>query len=382
MKKWIAILLVLAMSVTLTGCEDLNEVLAFCGELGELLSAISTMPLEDLEGLEELIPTDASTADPSDQPTAEPTAPATEPTAAPTTPTEPATTPTAPSTEPTAPATQPTEPPTEPTEAPTAPQLTELEALWEQLFGCWACGSDRFVYFTYTDEGPSFVCGYWDDPVHEDRGPALVTNVADLGGDRYVLTLVYPPNEENAADEQDLRPLEYTIALQTDELDKGIIFMETPEGSDFDYYSFVAYSYNDAWDARNQVEYASFEEMQAFWTWLVGYWNSDDGRFICFDQMDSNTLVLMEGVWDSGSRGWGYFEKAMSGDMDLPMEFVIYYPPVSNELDGDLPSEYVRVIVDWMEVETHGRIYVKMGENAPWIKYTFAGYSEADAYPN
>lgn len=368
MRKWIAIFLVLAMSVTLTGCEDLSEVLAFCGELGELLSAISTMPLEDLEGLEELIPTGTSTADPSDQPTAEATAPATEPTAAPTMPT--------------APATQPTEPPTEPMEAPTAPQLTELEALWEQLFGCWACGSDRFVYFTYTDEGPAFVCGDWDDPVHEDRGPALVTNVADLGGDRYVLTLVYLPNEENAADEQDLRPLEYTIALQTDELDKGIIFMETPEGSDFEYYNFVAYSYNDAWEAQNQVEYASFDEMQAFWTWLVGYWNSDDGRFICFDQMDSNTLVLMEGVWDSGSRGWGYFEKAMSGDMDLPMEFVIYYPPVSNELDGDLPAEYVRVIVDWMEVETHGRIYVKMGENAPWIKYTFAGYSEADAYPN
>ena len=65
----------------------------------------------------------------------------------------------------------------------------------------------------------------------------------------------------------------------------------------------------------------------------------------------------MQGTWDSGTRGWGEFEKEMSGAMDLPTEFIVYYPPVSNELHGDLPAEYVRVSVDWMEVETHKRIY-------------------------
>ncbi len=72
----------------------------------------------------------------------------------------------------------------------------------------------------------------------------------------------------------------------------------------------------------------------------------------------------------------------MSGYMDLPMALVIYYPPVSNELDGDLPAQYVTVYVDHMEVETHRRIYVSSGEDGPWVKYTFAGYTEAEAYPN
>lgn len=267
-----------------------------------------------------------------------------------------------------------------PTEAPG--EAVTADALWDKLAGCYTCGSDRFVYFTYNDEGPAFLCGFWDNPVPYNRAPASVTNVEALGGDRYVLTLVYPPNEENAADEQDLRPLEYTIALQTDELHKGIVCMETPESSDFEYYTFSGYSYDDAYDATNQVIYASFAEMQEFWSWLRGYWNSEDGRFVCFDQKDSNSLIFMEGIWDSGTRGWADFEKAMSGYMDLPMEFVVYYPPISNELDGDLPGEYVRVIVDWMEVETHGHIFVKMNENGEWIKYTFAGYTEAEAYPN
>ncbi len=273
--------------------------------------------------------------------------------------------------------------PTETTGSTEAPgEAVTADALWDKLAGCYTCGSDRFVYFTYNDEGPAFLCGFWDNPVPYNRAPASVTNVEDLGGDRYVLTLVYPPNEENAADEQDLRPLEYTIALQTDELHKGIVYMETPESSDFEYYTFSGYSYDDAYDATNQVIYASFAEMQEFWSWLRGYWNSEDGRFVCFDQKDSNSLIFMEGIWDSGTRGWADFEKAMSGYMDLPMEFVVYYPPISNELDGDLPGEYVRVIVDWMEVETHGHIFVKMNENGEWIKYTFAGYTEAEAYPN
>ena len=271
-----------------------------------------------------------------------------------------------------------------PSTDPSEPPVTQspVQMLWDRLAGCYTCGSDRFVYFTYKDEGPAFLSGFWDNPVPYNRAPASVTHVEDLGGERYVLTLVYTPNEENAADEQDLRPLEYTVALQTDELSKGIVYMETPENSGFEYYTFAGYSYDDAYDASHNVQYATFAQMQEFWSWLTGYWNSDDGRFVCFDQKDSNSLIFMEGIWDSGSRGWADFEKAMSGYMDLPMEFVVYYPPISNELDGDLPGEYVRVIVDWMEVETHGHIFVKMDENGEWIKYTFAGYTEAEAYPN
>ena len=374
MRKWIAILLVLAMSVTLTGCEDLSEVLAFCGELGELLSAISTMPLEDLEeGLGELV--DMIPTDPTDE---------TDPTEV----KDPEEDPTEAKDHEEDPTEDPgnKDPQLDPSEVQPGPggsdtALTELEALWEQLHGCWVGDEDRYVFFTYLDEGPGFRSGTWSQDVPYGRDAATVTALTNLGSGLYTLNITYPPVSGDARDSQDLREISYTLAVDISGLDNGVVRVEAPEDTWRDY-SWAGYSYDDAWEAQNQVVYASFEEMQEFWTWLVGYWNSDDGRFICFDQMDSNTLVLMEGVWDSGSRGWGYFEKAMSGDMDLPMEFVIYYPPVSNQLDGDLPSKYVRVIVDWMEVETHGRIYVKMGENAPWIMYTFAGYSEADAYPN
>jgi len=68
----------------------------------------------------------------------------------------------------------------------------------------------------------------------------------------------------------------------------------------------------------------------------------------------------MQGIWDSGTRGWAEYEKAMSGTMDLP-------------------AEYVRVSVDWMEVETHKRIYVKVGDNGEWMTYSYAGETEEDA---
>ena len=90
-------------------------------------------------------------------------------------------------------------------------------------------------------------------------------------------------------------------------------------------------------------------------------------------------MLFVQGIWDSGTRGWAEYERTMSGTMDLPTEFVVYYPPVFNELHGDLPAEYVRVSVDWMEVETHKRIYVKVGDNGEWITYSYAGETEEEA---
>ena len=257
----------------------------------------------------------------------------------------------------------------------------KAQELWDQLSGCWGGDEDRFVYFTYADGYPALLCGTWENPQPYGRDPALVDSVADLGGGRYVLNVTYPPVSGDAADSLDLTPLEYSLGLDLSELHKDIIFMEAPD-DEWRYYSFGGYSYDDGYDAFNQVVYASFAQMQEFWRELTGYWNGEDGRFLCFDQMDSNTLVFMEGIWDSGTRGWGTFEKAMSGYMDLPMKFIIYYPPVSNELDGDLPAEDLVVYLDYMEMETHNRISVKLGENGPWRWYYYAGSSEQEAYPN
>lgn len=293
---------------------------------------------------------------------------------------------TAPSTPPT---TQPEEPvvpeDTQPQSMthPTTPAQTTMtvDALWDMLSGCWVGDEDRFVYFTYNDQGPAFWSGVWENPIPYRREAAAVSALNDLGGGLYTMNLTYPIVSGDAADSQDLMELRYTLMLDISDLSHGTITVEAPDDT-LRQYTFGGYSYDDAYDASNNVQYATFAEMQEFWRWLTGYWNSEDGKFICFDQKDSNSLVFMQGIWNSGSRGWADFEKAMSGYMDLPMEFVVYYPPVSNELDGDLPYEYVVVSVDWMEVETHGRIYVQIGENGDWVQYTFAGFSESDAYPN
>lgn len=55
------------------------------------------------------------------------------------------------------------------TEAPG--EAVTAEALWDKLAGCYTCGSDRFVYFTYNYEGPAFLCGFWDNPVPYNRAP-------------------------------------------------------------------------------------------------------------------------------------------------------------------------------------------------------------------
>ncbi len=272
------------------------------------------------------------------------------------------------------------EPPSVTTENPEV-ALSPEEILWDKIGGCWIGDEGRFVYITYNDQGPAFWSGFWENPQPYRRDPAAVSALNNLGGGLYTMSLTYPPVSGDAADSQDLNPLRYTLALDISGLEAGILRVEAPEDQ-WRSYTFGGYSYDDAYDASHNVQYANFTQMQEFWQWLTGYWNSDDGRFVCFDQKDNDSLIFMEGIWDSGSRGWADFEKAMSGSMDLPTEFIVYYPPVSNELDGDLPAEYVRVFVDWMEMETHGHIYLRMGENGEWIKYTFAGYTEAEAYPN
>ncbi len=255
--------------------------------------------------------------------------------------------------------------------------INTAEGLWEKIEGCWYSDNGRFAYFTYNDGNPAFISGTWENPIPLGRGPAEVTSVTVFDG-YYTLSLTYPAVSEDAADEQDLRPIQYTMGLDISGFENGVIRIEAPE-DDWRDYTFGGYSYDDAYDAANDVQYATFAEMQEFWTLLTGYWNGDDGRFVCFDQKDSSTLIFMQGVWDSDTRGWGEFEKAMSGATDLPTEFVVYYPPVSDELNGDLPGEYVRISVDWMELETDGHIFVKTGENGDWVKYTFAGDTETEA---
>ncbi len=347
MKRLLCTMLVMLLLVALAGCEDFTISIDFAGDDPTAVSGESTVPEERTvpslpgETVEATAPTEVTPGIVSTEPPVKDNDPR----------------------------------PSTPNHTP-----TPLEALWDKLSGCWVGDEERFVYFTYNDDGPAFLSGFWENPVPYNREPASVTSVTDLGGGRYVLNMTYPPNEENAADSQDLRPLDYTIGVEIQELHKGVIHVEAPEDG-WRYYSFGGYSYDDAYDGNHDVQYATFAEMQQFWQWLGGYWNSDDGRFICFDQADSNSLVFMEGIWNSGSRGWGEFEKAMSGYMDLPMKFVIYYPPVENELDGELPSAYLMVYLDFTEMETNGSISVKLDENGVWRKYHYAGASYEEAYP-
>ncbi len=271
-----------------------------------------------------------------------------------------------------------TNPPVSPTEPDN--QVPSLDTLWDMLYGCWIGEDGHFAYFTYNDYGPAFWSGFWENPVPYRREAASVSGLNNLSSGLYTMHLTYPPITEDAADSQDLQEIHYTLMVDISELDQGHIYVEAPEDT-MRAYTWGGYSYDDAFDKANAPQYATFDEMQEFWQWLQGYWNSDNGRFVCFEQQDSNTLLFMEGIWDAGTRGWGYYEKAMSGAMDLPTEFVVYWPPVSNELDGNLPAESVLVMVDWMEVETHGHIFVKLGKDGVWRRYHYAGASYEEAYP-
>jgi len=251
------------------------------------------------------------------------------------------------------------------------------ESLWDKLGGCWvAVDGDRFAYFTYTDDGPAFWSGEWENPIPYRREAASVTGLTAFEGGIFTLSVTYPPIEEDAADEQELRPLLYTMALDISELENGVIRVEAPEDQWRDY-TWGGVSYDDAYDASySATPYAAFAEMQGLWTELGGYWVDNDGRFIYFDQMDSNTLLFMDGVREAGGgRGYGTFEKAMTPLGNIPLEFIIYYPPVENELDGAFPALDLRVAVDITDLYAENTLHVKLGEGGEWVAYTYAGDS-------
>ena len=251
------------------------------------------------------------------------------------------------------------------------------ESLWEKLSGCWVAeDDDRFAYFTYTDDGPAFWGGPWENPIPYGREGAAVTGLTAFEGGIFTLSVTYPPNEENAADEQDLRPLHYTMALDISQLENGVIRVEAPEDQWRDY-TWGGVSYDDAYDAAySATPYATFAEMQELWTELGGYWVDDDGRFILFDQMDSNTMLFGSGVLNAGwGQGMGTFEKAMTSFGEIPLEFIVYYAPIENELDGSVPAWYQSVFLDITDLYTKNTLHVKLGEGGEWVAYTYIGYT-------
>lgn len=253
-------------------------------------------------------------------------------------------------------------------EKPLTTELTDdaLHLLWEKLSGCWVSG-ENIVYFTWT-EGPAFLSGTWDVTIPRGRDAALVTRGEDLGGEVYRITLTYPPVSGDAADEQDLRPLEHTVTLDLSGLEAGTLLAQAPEDEQRSY-TFAAVSYSDAWDAHFAREYASFEEMQSFWTELTGRWVSEDGRFVEFDQADSHTLLFMTGMLNAGAgRGWGTYEKTLSAMGEIPMTIIISYPPFESELEGSLPADTLTFELDMMEIHTHGKLPICF-EGEEWITF-------------
>ena len=57
------------------------------------------------------------------------------------------------------------------------------------------------------------------------------------------------------------------------------------------------------------------------------------------------------------------------------MEFVVYYAPIENELDGSMPARYQSVFLDIMDLYTKDTLYVQLGEDGEWVAYTYAGYT-------
>lgn len=118
--------------------------------------------------------------------------------------------------------------PTIPVPPQVQPALT-LDALWDQIAGCWIGDEGRFVYITYDAQGPAFWSGFWENPQPYGRDPAAVSGLKALDGGLYTLSLTYPPVSGEAADSQDLNPLRYTLALDISGLEEGILRVEAPE---------------------------------------------------------------------------------------------------------------------------------------------------------
>lgn len=258
-------------------------------------------------------------------------------------------------------------------EKPSGSELSSdaLHLLWEEISGCWVC-EDRFVYITWTDDGPAFLSGIWDAPIPYNRDAAQVDSAINLSNGLYTLSLSYPPVTGDAADSQDLQSMLYTLALDVSTLDDGILRVEAPEDRWRDY-TYAAVSYSDAWDALFIREYASFAQMQSFWTELTGRWVSQDGHFVEFDQADNQTLLFMTGRLDAGAgRGWGIYEKTLNAMGDIPMTIIISYPPFESELEGSLPADTLTFELDMMEIHTHNRLPIRF-EGEDWIIFQREG---------
>ena len=257
----------------------------------------------------------------------------------------------------------------------------EIQALWETLRGCWTAADERFAYFTYEDGEPAFFGGIWESEALFRRGNGLVTGLVAHSDREYTVTVTYPPVEDgNAADEQETREMVWSFELDVgrEGIDESIRLNDA-DGMTRQY-AWGGHSYDDAYDSVHDIQYASFDEVRNEWSELTGYWNSEDGRFIAFDQMDSNTLLFQEGVWEAGGgRGWGTFEKAMTAMGEIPMEYIIYYPTVENEMDGVLPELSQPIYVDITDLYTKRMLHVQIGEDGQWRAYVNAGETAEEA---
>lgn len=254
--------------------------------------------------------------------------------------------------------------------------MPDVSVIWEKLAGCWVADGERFAYFTYADGEPAFWSGMWEEPIPFGRGAGTAASPADLGNGLYTISLTYPPISGEASDSQDLRPLVYSLALDVSDLElSGKISIKVPDDQ-WRQYAWGGVSYDDAYDSSHDIQYAGFEEMQALWGKLTGCWNSEDGFFVVFDQMDSNTLLFQEGVRDTGSgRGFGFFEKAMTQIDEVPLKFIIYYPAMDAETLAEnwLPELFQPVYMDMTDLPGHGAFHLKIGEEGEWKRYEYAG---------
>ncbi len=246
----------------------------------------------------------------------------------------------------------------------------DLLFFWEDIYGCWG-NDERFVYFTYDGENSAFLSGLWGSPVPYGRDAAIVSSAVDFGNGLYTLSAEYRPIEDNAADSLDLLPLGYTISIDISDLENGNIRVEAPDDQWRDY-TYKGICYEDVYDEMKNVQYATFSEMQSLWTEMSGLWTNADGGYVSFEQADSNTLLFEEGMLNSGGRGYGTFEKAMTSFGEIPMKFIIHYPAVSSEANGELPAYDQVVYIDITDMYTKSILHIQLGEEGQWREYTFA----------